>query len=889
MKIPSYHYKISLAASAVLVILALAFFSAGPASAETTDFTLGNGLRVIIIENHRAPVASMLVWVKAGSAAERPGEYGLAHVLEHMLFKGTARRGPGEIAREIEAHGGDINAYTSYDQTVYYLSMASRFAERGLDVLGDMVFNPSFDPTEFTREKEVVLEEVRKHEDDPRRELSEALFHEAYPNHPYGRPIIGYEDTISGFTRDDAVRFHQRWYRPDNMILVAAGDLDSNKIRPVIEKIFGRPASAETAVWMPPARNDSGGPRAEIMRKDVETARLTLAFPIPEYDSQDTIALDVLGSILGSGRTSRLYQSLRQEKELVHGISAGTYNPKGPGLFLITADLDSDKVEEAVRAVMAEIADLIKNGVQSDELDRTRLNTQAAFVYSRSTMSGEARVAASFEVMEGDWRGAAEYLADLDKVTPGEIQKAAAKYLNPDRLTAAVLLPQNADPNLDQATLLAAAQPPAPEPKTAATSQAEDGRTKVYTLSNGARLLVRPDHSLPLTSIRAAFMGGLRYEIPPLIGVSSFMAEVWDRGTQRQGAEELAREVEDMAADISSFSGRNSFGLEGEFLTRFLDPGLALFTEVLTKPRFDPEEVDKARPGLQAALKRKQEQLTARAFRLFAEAMYKGHPYSHDQIGTPASVDAITSKDIRTFYEKWARPSNLVLAVVGDVNPDEVRDKLENLLGNWRGSPLQSPLVPPIIQDPRPWPGLKKVHDVVDRNQSHLILGFPAPGLTSADRPALELLDALLSGMGGRLFVRLRDEQSLAYSVSSFYSQGLGPGAFGLYIAFDPAKYDDALSGFHQIIDELRTDPVPEAELQAAKEYLLGGYEIGLQTYSAQAAELAFNELYGLGPDFQEKWVKEINAVTSRDILETAQKYLSDKQYVRILVGPDKM
>ena len=858
----------------IFTLLAVVFSAGMSRAAEPVDYTLDNGLKVILIENHRAPVVSMLVWVKAGSTAERPDEYGLAHLIEHMLFKGTAKRGPGQVAAEVEAAGGDINAYTSYDETVYYIDMASRFAGKGLDILADMVFTPTFDPGEFAREKEVVLEEVRMGEDDPSRELSRALFDTAYQTHPYGRPVIGYSKSIQGFTRDLAADYHKRWYRPDNMVLVVAGDFKPDQVKPMIAELFGRSSDGLVPTMNLPEESAPKGMRIKILRSDVKTVQMALAFPIPAFDSEDIESLDLLSAVLGRGRTSRLYQTVKRDLGLVNGVSAWSYTPQDPGLFGVNAMLTPKDLLPAVKAIMSEIAELGQSGVRPEELDRARLNMESDFIYSRETMSGEARTVANFEALAGDFRYKDEYLAALEKVTPADLKSAAAEYLKPDRLTLVVQLPEKALPDLTDAQIRQAVEQ-------GAQAVLQDKVVK-YKLSNGATLLVKADPSLPLVAVRAAFLGGVRFEDKKTNGLNNLMAEIWDRGTKQKSSEELAEAVENIAGEVSSFSGRNSFGVTAEFLSRYLDQGLALFAEVLTQPNFTPEEVEKARPNILSAIKRKQDQMTARVFRLFNATIYQGHPYSMDELGVPETVAALTAKDVQDYYDTWARPENAVISVVGDVDPELIKARLEELLKGWDGKAPS--FTPP--QAPTPWQGLKTAQDDVDRAQAHLVLGFPAPGLDQPDRYALEVLDSVLSGMGGRLFIKLRDRQSLAYSLSSFYSPGLDVGSFGFYIAFEPSKYDQVKTGLEEIINELKTKPVTDQELTGAKEYILGGYEIGLQKYSSQAANYAFNELYGLGYEYQDRFVAGINAVTAEQVMQAAKKYLNMDQGVEVLVGP---
>jgi zinc protease len=205
---------------------------------------LPNGLTVLVEENHAAPVAALQVWVRVGSADELPGEAGLAHLHEHMLFNGTARRGPGEIARAIEACGGEINAWTSFDQTVYHVVVAGQFLAQGIDVLADAITSAAFDPQELEREIEVVCEEIKRSLDSPTRKLSKELFATAFTRHPYGRPVIGTEESVRGFTREGILRFYRRWYQPENCVLVAVGDFREPQVLELAQKLFVWPRAA---------------------------------------------------------------------------------------------------------------------------------------------------------------------------------------------------------------------------------------------------------------------------------------------------------------------------------------------------------------------------------------------------------------------------------------------------------------------------------------------------------------------------------------------------------------------------------------------------------------------------------------------------------------------
>ncbi|MBW2622734.1 MAG: insulinase family protein, partial [Deltaproteobacteria bacterium] len=710
--------------------------------------------------------------------------------------------------------------------------------------------------------------------DDPSRRLSRELFKQAYQVHPYGRPVIGTIEALQGLTRETAARFHAKYYKPENMLLVMAGDFKLDEIKARIKETFGKAIPGKVDKPPLPVEPAQKEPRVAVLGEDVKVARMALAFHIPEVKHEDITGLDMLAAILGQGRTSRLYREIKREKEHVYSIFSYTYTPQGPGLFEIFATLSQDKVIPALKAILDEAFALTRTEVLAEELKRVKLNIKADFIRSRSTMSGEARVAASFHAFFGDFRVKDKYLADIERLTPNDLRRIAARYLHPGNLTVALSLPKEAADTVTSEKLVSVVDRYSIEP--------EPQKVRKYLLENGATLLVKPDASLPLVSIRTAFLGGLRFETSESNGLNNFLAEIWDQGTERLSAYELATAVEDMAASISSFSGRNSMGLEAEFLSQYLDQGLELMVEVLLRPALAASEVEKARPTILAAIKRQEDRPSSQAFRLFFKTLYGRHPYARDVLGTEESVSHISAEMLRAYYEKWAIPSNMVMAVVGDVDPDQIRKRIGELFKDWRLEKVN----PLVINPPAALEGVKTRRLELQKAQTHLVLGFLTPGLKSQEKYALEVLDTVLSGMGGRLFIELRDKQSLAYTVTSFYIPGLDTGAFGFYTAFAPAKFEAVKLALEKIVANVRQEPIGPEELQRAKDNILGLFEIGLQKNRAQAADMAFNERYGLGFDYRYTFVDRINAVTAADVLSVAGRFLDLHKAVAVTVGP---
>jgi zinc protease len=361
--------------------------------------TLDNGLKVVLLEDRSAPVVALNVWVRTGSAEETEAEAGMAHVFEHMLFKGTERRAVGEIARTVEAAGGNINAFTSFDMTVYHITMASRDVAVGIDVLADAILNSTFDPGELDREIAVVLEEIRRGEDSPNRVLSQEMFSQAYTRHPYRDPVIGTSESVSSFSREQLLDFHRRWYVPNNLTFVAVGDFDADQ---VLEQIRSAFASAEARADLAHPRDpepEQTEPRSAIVRRDFERTLIGIAYPITAFAEEDTAYVDLLATVLGGGESSPLYRNVKDRRQLVHTIGASAYTPLDRGLFFVQATLDPGMIEHALQAIGEEIDRLRNFGPSDVELERARVNLLSSEVHERETMQGQARKLGYYEAL----------------------------------------------------------------------------------------------------------------------------------------------------------------------------------------------------------------------------------------------------------------------------------------------------------------------------------------------------------------------------------------------------------------------------------------------------------------------------------------------------------
>lgn len=855
------------------------------------SFTLANGLKIILVEQPGNPVVSMRVVIRTGAADEAfRSEYGLAHLMEHMAFKGSPRYPqPGIISSLVERNGGDMNAYTSSDVTAYYLNMPADQVGLGLDILADMVFNPLYDPKEYELEKEVVIEEIKRGRDNPDRLLMEMFFDAAYPDHPYGRPVIGYEETVRNVSIQEARDFHSKHYRSDNAVLVVTGGFDRAAVSKAIDQFYAKLEKPQTPLtrMSAPALPPPTGPEVKVSESDqVALAKVFIGFRGPAGHDPNAPTMDLLSSVLSGGKSSRLTEIIKDEKQLVTSISTGSYTPRYQGSFMISMETEPAKVIPAISALWQELQRLSAEPPADDELQRARALAEKSFLAGQESAMGLASQITEFENLFGDWRLRDAYLPLWNRTGQGELAKNAAGHFLPKNLTMVVMLPPKAEgdaaayPTEGELTELARRLSPAVKPK----AVSDVPTFQEMRLKSGPRLLVMRDATLPLVTVKAAAMGGLLAETPQTSGLSNFMASVWPKATTAKSANDLSRAIEDIGASISAISGRNSVNLSASFLAGSRDEGFKLFAEVLTSPAFKPEDVEKVRPEILAMIKAQDEQLASRVFRLLANNLYPGgHPYSRDQLGTTEIITKISAADLKKAYEDMVRPENLVIAVAGDVEPQKVKETLDDVLAGWRakggGSKIAIPKAPPAIEE------FTEVIEEIDRAQTHIAYGFQAPGLGSPESPALDVLAAYLSGMSGPLFRELRDQQSLAYTVQCGYNPGLNIGSFNFYIASDPKKVEAALSGFGDIIKRTRKNPISEEELEGAKRYIIGTTKTRLQTISSRAGQAVLNSLYGLGVDYEEKRLADIEKVTAEQVREVAERYLSSERGVLTVLG----
>lgn len=829
-------------------------------------FTLKNGLTIIVEEDHSAPVASVQAWVDTGSIDE--GKWmgaGLSHILEHMLFKGTEKRKGGDIARQVQDQGGYINAYTSYDRTVYWIDVPSSGVTEAVDIVADAMMNSTLPADEYTKEQEVIRREFAMGFDDPNRQSTLLMLRTVFAESPFKNPVIGHLDIYNKLTRDDVMEYYKARYVPNNLTFVVVGDVDAQKIRAQIEELFrDQPRRALEPSYIP-SEPEQIGRREAHEEFPAELARLSLAWRIPGLTHPDTPALDLLGSVLGSGRSSLLNQELREKQKIVHSIDAGMFSLQTDGVFVIDAMCDPDKRAEVEKQALAVVERVKKNGVTQADLDKARRAMLSSQISGLSTVRGKASDLGSNWHLTKNPNFSKDYLDAINKVTTADLQRVAKEYLREDRLNVTSLNPIG---SLDRAGK--------------ETTKVEKSDVQKFTLSNGLRLLVREDPRLPLVSISASFRGGLLAETPETNGITRLLSRAILKGTKTRTAAQIARQIEGAGGRIAADSGNNSFSAAVEVMKPDLSLGLDVLSDVLKNPIFPADEIALEKQSQIAAIKEEDEKPVRVAGILMRQKLFGTHPYALRNTGSIEAINQLTQKNLQAFHDEYVVGNNGVIAVFGDVKAAEVLGLVEKYFGSLPAGKLE------LSDAPRP-PALAEpvvFTENRDKQQAVIMIAYAGADVGSEDRVALELIDEASNDLSSRFFDRIREQLGLAYYVGAQSFFGLSPGFFLFYLGTDPAKVEPVMIAFHDEISRLAKEGLTADELARAKKKLLGSEAIRDQSNSAFASSVAANELLGLGYDNYLKRKQEIEAVTLDDIKRVARKYLDTPARVEVTVRP---
>ncbi|HET7621859.1 MAG TPA: pitrilysin family protein [Gemmatimonadaceae bacterium] len=856
---------------------------------------LPNGLTVLVRRDASAPVVAIVTYVKAGYFDETDDVAGIAHVLEHIYFKGTGRRGVGEISRETKALGGYINAGTIYDHTSYYTVVPSSGFERALDIQADAYANSVIDAAELSRELEVIIQEAKRKRDNPSAVSVETLYSLLYDKHRMRRWRIGNENELRSLTRDDLMSFYRAFYRPHETILSIVGDVDPDVALRAVESHYGSLTALPVERTPGPDEPERSGFRYRELSGDVTQTQLVFGWRTQGTLHSDTAPLELAAAILGSGRASRLYRAVR-ERELAASVSAYDYTPTELGVFVMRAEGPPSSARDAARAMWDQLRTVREEGVGKDELWRVRRLLEARWIRQLETMDGQANYLAEWEAL-GDWTLGDRFLERLLTVPQETVTEVTRRYLVPERAAVLAYRPTSAPPLARDADdmMRALERSPRPEPLPVTPPfQARKPATqehppeleritadvRVYRSALGLPILVRtrPSDGASLVHAGIYVLGGATAEPEVHAGLTMLMTRTSLKGTERRTAECIAEEAELLGGTIAASTGSESFGWGMSVPSGRIAAALELLSDVAQCATFPEETLDTERAIAVAGLEQLRDDMRRYPMRLLTRAAFPDHPYGIPSNGFESSLAAIDSRQVREWHRQRVLNSHAVVIVVGDVDPDEAAAAAARHFQHIRPAE-RAPVAAP------DWPESPVVsYESREKAQTALALAFPSPDRRDPDRYTARILSGIASGLGGRFFEELRDKRSLAYTVSAYPVERSLAGMFVSYIATSPEREDEARQGLLDEFAKLRDAPVTDAELARAIEYEIGTHAIRQQSGAAILGDILDAYLFGTSLDELTEHDSRIRSVTAPDILSLARRYFDEERLVQGVV-----
>lgn len=868
----------------IRIFLCFIFSMSSVAFAQSSDcqlqiYHLKNGQTVLIKENHSNPIATVDTWVKTGSLNENDKNNGVSHFLEHLMFKGSKNYPTGEFSKIIESKGGQFNAATSKDFTHFYVTIPSKDLETAIKLHADMMINAEVPEKELKEERKVVIEEIRRSEDNPSGILFDNLMTLVFKTHPYRRTILGPKENIENISRNAILDYYHKFYAPSNMTTIVIGDIEPKKVLCLLEENFKTANSKNIPLPAYLHEKPLSEARIKIKKGNYNFGYLDMGFKgVTIKDKKDNFALDLASSILGGGESSRLYQELKEKQNIVSSIGAGNYSMRDDSIFLVSADFEPAKYEKVKTEIEKQLKKLAETKVTQEELNRAKTQAERAFVYGNESIDEIAGTVGYAMTLDGSPDLYTNYLKYIKNITAEDIQKAVKKYVKPSNMALSVILPEKIKKASDDTKNQ--------EIKVNSVSQNKEcyKDTTKSVLNNGMTLITNKNTSNDIISLSIYIKGGKLADFPA--GISGLLTDTLMKGTKTKNALEIAKSIEDMGIIIAPSLNSDYFQIQLKSTKNDFDKAFEILTDIMNNPVFPTEYVEKGKKDILQDIVKSRDRPLSRASEKFSIAMYPNHPYGHTGEVLEKSVPNLNRSQLTELHKKLFIPQNMVVSVSGNVNPDEIAQKFSQSFPAVQGEKFCYK----IPQKQEKLTNNKTVFQNDKTSAAWILMGWPVEGLTSIkdskDYEVLKVIDSILSGgMSSRLHITFREKQGLAYAVGSDYSSKMDKSFLALYIGTEPKNIELVKSKFLEEMTKLKTEKVCEDELNDAKQKIIGGYLMGQETNQQKASLLGWFEIVDKGYKYTYNFPEKINSVTAEDVMEIANKYFNSP-YVLSIVAP---
>ncbi len=823
---------------------------------DARQITLPNGLTIILAPESSAPVISVQAWVATGSVHEGDNlGSGLSHFLEHMVFKGTRDYTSEGLAQAVQAGGGHWNAYTTFDRTVYYIDGPAASLEVFLKCLSGLIFHPLIPESEFEGEKDVIRREIDMGLDDPDHAAMRLMLETMFKSDARRHPVIGHRHLFDEVSYENLTDYHRRRYTPDRVHYVISGDFNTEEAKRMVAEFTADARSVQGPE--PYVQKDAPqlGKRAANEEFDVPTSRLTMSWKVPALDHPDAPAYDLLAAILGRGKSSRLHVNLRDGRGLAMEISAWTWIGAGTeGVFGISAESKPELRDELQEAILGELTDLAACSLEDDLAKAKRQIAKSQFS-GLLTASGRATDLGSNWHEAGDLDFTRDYLSAINAVNAADIRRVAAN-LRPGRLTATSINPLGFVPLV-----------------TEKKAQASEASFSKFELSNGLRVILLPDHRVPLVYFQAAIEAGLGSESTANNGLNTLFAEVLTQGTIGRTGDEISLELESLGASISASTGNNALLVQAQGLAVDSSRIAEVFCDTLENPSFNREAIERERISQIATLEEALADPLHCCFKQVRRGLFGAEGYGLDALGTVETLGKLGRLDLAAHHARHFNAQNLVLAVSGDFDVEKMKQELEALLAKFPKGEAWTAETQKVNRD-------DKLEQAIQKRQAVLAIGWPGAGVSGEDRHALAFIQEYASDMAGPLFMRIREELGLAYRVGATQFLGRGAGAFMFYLATSPEQLDLAQKELEAEIEKIAAEGIPVEAFERVRATVISGSALRMQSPSSNARHAALDLLFGQPADHYKLLPAIYGEVTPEQVQEVAGRYFKGRPVI---------
>lgn len=869
-------------------------------SGKVEKHILSNGLTVLIVSDKTLPKVSIQLWYNVGSKDELTGEKGIAHLLEHMIFKGTNTLSESDINMITHKLSGSCNAFTSHDYTGYMFDFPSQNWQEALPILADCMKNCKFDPQMLSSELKAVIQELKMYKDDFPATLIENMLESMFPDHPYHYPIIGYKQDLWSLESSNLLNFYRKHYIPNNATLIVVGDIDTATVLADTQKYFAN----ITANFNYKKNEFYHSP--DIIKKDitiyrdVQTPTYMFAWAIPGIKTRQDYITDVWASIFSSGMGSRLYTKLVNKLEVATDIEAFIYDLFDSSIFFISVEPSENISKEDIAThIISEIEIILKEGLKEKEIQRAIRKIEFDYLSILESTQKQAYSLGKYYLALGDENYLYNYTNSSKENLSKQLHEFVSKYLRETIMyTGAILpLPKSESVFWQEAQIRSDLEDARILDGHIRTSDIEPGKLvnninpknpKTFNfpkaestqLSNGIKVLYYNNPNMPKTELIIDFKAKHPYDPKNKDGLLNFMADMLLEGTDNYTADQLAQEIEYYGMSVTTAPGRIMMSM----LSKDVKKGLEILQDIITKSSFTESGINKVRNQLIAEIKEYWDNPSQFIGQIARETIYKNHPYSKRIISTPEILKTITRQDLLDAYKKYITPEETTIVITGDLKDNSIK-LLDQYLGQWTGPKvpdLEYPKLDPVQA--------QEINYPINRDQIVLAFAGLSVKRTDPDYDKLLLFDQILTGgisgsMGSKLFA-LREKSGLFYTIggSIVANSDKQPGMIYIKTIVSPDRLSEAEESIKNVLDNAIDTITPE-ELNESKNIVINSLVDNFATNKYTAISILFLNNFKLNSDYFDKRTEQISNISLQEVKDAVKRYLNSKSLIKIRVG----